>query len=270
MNIAKEYPLVVQQIHKEFDIAGEQLLAESLAIIEKAEKVDENKAYRLDGVGFSNNPLIKKVKEIEEEIRTPKQIAETVLKYKNNFPAYKYISKSDVEKICKKYNLVHGNTEQYIGFVPEKNLMEIETFKNLNRIRNEKRFYINEIYFSYRTVEPLQCKHIEDFLKVNNSCVIADSIEHVNRFLSRDMHNGYANVSLTINKHTELPIFDICAPKKDMISNDKYAKLKGLFGTTFKYIPDPVVLYPVEYGYIIVTAWGDEASDPLVTNEQMN
>jgi len=39
-------------------------------------------------------------------------------------------------------------------------------------------------------------------------------------------------------------------------------------------IPDPVVLKPVYYGgqkhYLIVTAWGLEASDELVVNEKMN
>lgn len=37
-----------------------------------------------------------------------------------------------------------------------------------------------------------------------------------------------------------------------------------------KEIPDPVVLYPVREGYLIVTAWGDEASDPDVVNEVNN
>jgi len=35
-------------------------------------------------------------------------------------------------------------------------------------------------------------------------------------------------------------------------------------------IPDPVVLQPVKGGYLILTAWGDEASDPLVMNEINN
>ena len=37
-----------------------------------------------------------------------------------------------------------------------------------------------------------------------------------------------------------------------------------------KHIPDPVVLQPVKGGYLIITAWGDEASDPLVINPLMN
>ncbi len=31
-------------------------------------------------------------------------------------------------------------------------------------------------------------------------------------------------------------------------------------------VPDPVILQPVKGGYLIVTAWGDEASDPDIIN----
>ena len=41
-----------------------------------------------------------------------------------------------------------------------------------------------------------------------------------------------------------------------------------------KEVPDPVVLAPINFNntnlYCIVTAWGDEASDPLVVNESNN
>ncbi|MBK8366268.1 MAG: hypothetical protein IPL10_02335 [Bacteroidetes bacterium] len=37
-----------------------------------------------------------------------------------------------------------------------------------------------------------------------------------------------------------------------------------------KVIPDPVVLQPVHYGFLIVTAWGDEASDDIVVNPKNN
>ena len=62
----------------------------------------------------------------------------------------------------------------------------------------------------------------------------------------------------------------IAAPLKDM-KKEGY-KLKGRIFT--KEIPDPVVLAPIKYEnvglYCIVTAWGDEASDPIVVNETSN
>lgn len=35
-------------------------------------------------------------------------------------------------------------------------------------------------------------------------------------------------------------------------------------------VPDPVVLQPVKGGFLIVCAWGEEASDEIVVNEKMN
>lgn len=62
----------------------------------------------------------------------------------------------------------------------------------------------------------------------------------------------------------------ICAPVKDMdmtkISLEDEYKMKKVY----KDIPDPVVLQPVKGGYLILTAWGDEASDPIVVNEINN
>lgn len=60
----------------------------------------------------------------------------------------------------------------------------------------------------------------------------------------------------------------ICAPIK-------YMDIKGLeltegYKLEKKFIPDPVVLQPVKGGYLILTAWGDEASDPLVVNQNFN
>jgi ABC-type molybdate transport system permease subunit len=39
---------------------------------------------------------------------------------------------------------------------------------------------------------------------------------------------------------------------------------------TKKFIPDPVVLQPVRGGFLLVTVWGDEASDELVVNNKFN
>lgn len=271
MNTQKEYPLVVQQIHSEFNNAGERLLAESLAIIGNAEKIDTEKAHRLNNVGFGNNPLISKAKKIEELTRTPAQMAELVLKYRDTFPMYKFISNGDIDKICKKYNLVKGSVEQYTGFVPEKNLKEIEKFKQIH-CSNVMRFHINKISFQHRFIQKAECNQIEDYIKSKNGDFLGQSIGHVKNFLSREIAKGgqYRTVDCDITDYVSLSVFDICAPKKEMISNDKFRTLKGLFNVTFTYVPDPVVLFPVTHGAIIVTAWGDEASDELVVNQQLN
>ena len=61
--------------------------------------------------------------------------------------------------------------------------------------------------------------------------------------------------------------FLICAPLDDMKlkKNERINRYR-----TIERIPAPVVLKEVEGGYLMVTAWGDEASDELVINQKMN
>ena len=60
--------------------------------------------------------------------------------------------------------------------------------------------------------------------------------------------------------------FNICAPLKDM----EIPQGKEVRGYKIQNIPDPVVLQPVKGGYLIVCAWGDEASDEIVVNQINN
>ena len=268
------YPAVVQAIHNEFNLAGEKLLQESLAIIEAAEKIDNEKATRLKSVGFSNNPLVKKAEKVKTSILSPIETAEIVLKYKRQFPLNKFITSKDAQFICNKYKLILGNSEQYKGFVPEKNLLEIENFKNNNRLK--KRFRVTKLRVralfdgALNTFFNAKCRAAQSFLRDNNYTFICDNEDDIKIQIIRakDKIKSDAWFRLENLETIELSIFDICAPKKDMISNSLFEKMIPSF--EMEIIPDPVVLYPVEHGYIIVTAWGDEASDPLVVNELNN
>lgn len=58
----------------------------------------------------------------------------------------------------------------------------------------------------------------------------------------------------------------ICAPAKDIDINSKTFESSKLLSR----IQDPVVLMPVNGGFLIVTAWGDESCDPLIFNGVKN
>ena len=58
----------------------------------------------------------------------------------------------------------------------------------------------------------------------------------------------------------------IAAQEEDFDTRGMYVKGHKLEMS----IPDPIVLQPVKGGYLIVTAWGDEASDAAVVNEIKN
>jgi hypothetical protein len=52
--------------------------------------------------------------------------------------------------------------------------------------------------------------------------------------------------------------FHICAPQTDFVRSPRQRVVDGML------VYDPIVLKPVVGGYLIVTAWGPEAEDPLV------
>lgn len=263
------YPAVVQAIHNEFNLAGEKLLQESLGIIQNAEKVDIHKASRLNSVGFVNNPLITKQKHIEEITKTPKQWAEIVMKYKKEFPQNKFITDFDIAKICDKYKLVHGDIEQYKGFVPEKNLTEIENFLKNKGLK--KKFIVTKVNFPYPNSQSDGIRRVKDYLKKVNHTILAENEDSGTSFLRKEIGGQTSNGVVTLSaEYIEKTAFTICAPKADMESVSWVSKLLPN-GIVFTHVnPDPIVLYPVEHGAIIVTAWGDEASDPLVINELNN
>jgi len=61
--------------------------------------------------------------------------------------------------------------------------------------------------------------------------------------------------------------FSICAPMKDFNTKGMDIRDRKLIARP---VPDPVVLFPVNGGYLIVTAWGKESKDNQITHSKNN
>lgn len=266
MKQTKNYPKVVEQIHNEFYSAGEELLKEALLVINNNETLID-KAERLENIGFKNSLEVKKA----SVIRLPKVVADLVQYYQQKYPFNKFITEDQVKKICNKYKLVCAPIENYKGFVPENKLNQIENF-GLDASDNE--VDLIEITKAWNTGVKFG-----DFLNRNRGA------NHIHRELGLKLipsnhpalywqrgglfsvthgsiDTGYVEKYKVYNRTKMV----ICAPKKDMELNG--LERVGLFflsGITVT-APDPVVLQPVKGGYLIVAAWGDEASDEIVVN----
>lgn len=77
----------------------------------------------------------------------------------------------------------------------------------------------------------------------------------------------------TVDFYNSIDQLRICAPIKDMHLNSNQTIEKGWKIKNIE-IPDPIVLVRKDFndikGYFIITAWGDEASDPDVINQNNN
>lgn len=225
----------IEEIHGNFYSASDKLLKDAQEII-NGTHIDEE-ALMLASLGFNSMPKVQQARHAQYRLVSSQVIADTVLHYQTTYPKYKFITEDIVDDICKKYNLVFGGVERYKGEVPSKNVKEILAFDKsmiLESDRTDKR----------RTKEP----------RFNSG-------RH-NAFLHHldDMDLIYWR------QENEGDGFMICAPLNDMVINRGEEVINNRI--VMKEIPDPVLLYPVRGGYLVISAWGDEAAD--VVNEKMN
>lgn len=266
--IENNYPAIVKQIHHEFEVAGEQLLVESLKILSNITTDDFEKAKELWQYGFKSNPYAKEYIKVSSEIKLSSEIAKIILFYQQKYPLYKFIREDDVIKICDKYNLQWVGIEKFKGFVPTKNLNYIKQFTD-KFPQDARRIEIKSISVEFPWFFSSKYWKIYKLLNRYNNQIIFHNDVSYGVALSRIV-DDYSFVKSVQTE--ELSPLTICAPEKDIVKKTIKDRLINFLGMRFRFmtpkifVPDPVVLYPVKDGYLIVTAWGDEASDPIVVN----
>ncbi len=263
-----KYPQVVQDIHNEFFTAGENILAEANSLLSELEKKDVAKGKRLAALGFGKTREAVAAIETENKLATTKEIAELVLYYQINYPDNKFITEDQVRQICEKYGLVRGETSAYKGFVPENKLELIESFRLK---KNDIPFLVvkdrNGEIIDYLSESDCDSKLISymhsggsGYIYVTSTFGTAPGYDFKTPKYELYKHLEY------VKAVRETPSLKICAPLKDM----EVSSRQKVVGYKIQDIPDPVVLQPVKGGYLIICAWGDEASDEIVVNQKMN
>lgn len=273
------YPIEVVEIHNEFNSAADKLLEEANNIINEAKTKDINKVNRLEALGFKQANQVTELKPLQQKAELSEEQIKLLSYYRITYPFNKFITEEQVKNICYKYNLVCGDVGRFRGFVPEKNLKQIENFKlkerELNTLicleKNGKIFYLeNTAIFKKGDYSHLYNNKLPyDYF--TNSAFQSNILENKNRFYSNDQNNIFGlkyrgNIEFIIENNN----LKICAPIKDMDMSNMTIENGYKMKEAIKHIPDPVVLQPVKGGYLIITAWGDEASDPIVVNEINN
>jgi len=268
----KKYPAIVEQIHHEFNSAGELLLQEANKVLSSCAEKNIDKGLRLQKLGFVNTQEAINVKEIEQIKKTAAANADLVRHYSIRYPNYKFITDEMVDRICKKYRLVNAPVDRFKGFVPSDKLTQIEDAKIDTSDFKVPEIIIKQAWHGIARnslfIKSLGASNIHKYLGLERI-----PIDHPKLKKSGNTpYSVYENGENAYIEKYELFEFkmSICAPAKDF-------NLKGLkkFGFNFLaskivHCPDPVVLYPVKGGQLILAAWGDEASDELVVNQKFN
>jgi len=235
----------VAEIHATFYSEVDRLLAEAnVQEVIKIQNVElERKCKAMLDLGFTNHPhvleynkLIRDREIINKRNEEKKTLIACIKYFQQKYPNYKFITMDGITRIAKQYNLVEGPITKFVGEIPNKNLQHMLDFKidNVDKALERSRPSRNNVYVT----------------------------------------SGYddGNIAPWI----------IVAPQKDF-NMDRSELVNGRIMDTRPVPLDPVVIQPVRFSYtrpgyntqyliggLIVTAWGDEASDPDVVNEKMN
>lgn len=254
------YPKIVHEIHNEFLTAGDKILEQAKNVLNESAKKIIEKGHRLSAIGFKSVPEVMQA----VGIFVTDKIAKLVEYYLVNYPNNKFITEEQVRDICIKYNLFCGDILLFKGFVPDKNLTQIEEFKlkdcdkNIVELRNT---CVTEVSLGWYNDNELPK---QEYIIAGGVLPAITTIQE--EILAKAISLGVKRDLVYIQRQRRGSALQICAPLKDM-------ETKGMDISNYKiseHYPDPVVLHPVNGGYLIVTAWGDEASDELVVNQTNN
>lgn len=269
VNTTRSTNQLIEEIHETFFTEVDRLLASAKQSnsleTDKQGLIDKHK--RLMQLGFTNS---KEVKEAQKEIiRLEKLKAENAKKqdlieainyFSVKYPTYKFITQDSVLKICKKYGLVYGEISRYLGEVPEKNLKHIENFK----VQPDDECYVREEWYNggYTSKRLVDREYYKKSTKAKSKPNSEEELYM--RMRANDYHYEKVNMQCPL---------EIAAPQKDFDMDGMEIKDFKLTSKPVQ-VPDPVVLKPVIFNqekyYLIITAWGQEASDEIVVNQLNN
>lgn len=249
---------IIQEIHETFYSEVDRLLvyANQFNSLDTDKQDLVSKCNRLKELGFAKTQEviegekeIRRIEDLKKENIEKEDLIEAINYFSNKYPIYKFITEDSVKKICEKHGLVYGDVKDYKGTVPDKNLKQIEDFKISE---DDMCYFYQEIYnlIGYS----LSARYID---KKELECLSVNFVE-------------FDNEKLITRKLGKCSL-EIAAPQTDFDMSGKIVETRKIINAP---IPDPIVLQPVFFNgkkhYLVVTAWGIEASDESIVNERMN
>lgn len=263
-----------KEVHKELEL-------ESMFLNKKHDISSfKEKGTFLSKIGFENSIATRIYNGVTDA-------QDLINEYKVSYPNYKFILQPQLERVLEKYNLYQRDCKYFMGDIPEKNIKDIQNFKvNYEdfpkNLRNTFKDTIEKVYSLLNSVKRNNpnfpalsyLKSIEYVVNVTTKLAYKAKNHESNKItidIVMDCLNGINTTNLAV---TYSPL-TICAVEslfnqdawkegKQRIIGKKEIEAKSQVDL------DPIVLFEVEGGYLIVTAWGDEANDELIFNESLN
>ncbi len=223
----------VAAIHSDFRNA---LNASSFKVDDIPKNEEEIKTLnRLERLNLTSSETFKKLSKkvgIYDKERKENEFIKEVRAIETRYPEYRLIGLKKVFELCEKYNLYVGMIYDYIGTIPNKNILEYE--KHIKTV-----------------VRGQQLRNINELFTENDCCY--DTNSYIIAAPRKDFDSNLTEIGHSLQY--------INKPKFSLQFNMEMPNL----------MPDPIIMFPLKIDGVcllqIVTAWGDEAEDDSVSNE---
>jgi hypothetical protein len=288
-NYSKTDEEIILEIHNEFDTAQDRLLDQADKLLSElnipTETSIEQKAAKLKALGFVNSEsvlqadkLIQKRTEIQNVIVDTKEQAELIKYHKHTYPFQKFLTESELDRICQKYGLIYAPVRNYSKDVPDKNINEIS---NADALKLED--IVRTLYY-YKAISSNikeDCpKIIKDHLLSGVLLPNKESCENmwyyvqypIRKLYDIELKNvlKYYTQDYSIVVENKEGLF-IAAPKSHFNLDGLTQKNKfSYLNVTIREIKDPIVFRYVRGGIQVLSKWGLEAQDESLINEKLN
>jgi hypothetical protein len=175
---------------------------------------------------------------------TATAIAQLYEAYDSLYPTHMFISFKGVYELMKRYDLKFGTTQTYIGNIPEDRIDSMDKFKSLTLL-NRATWY--PLHDATTDMKDLANEHngygnIRPYVQDTYGLIKNKWNETIPQF-------AMENARCKEHSHWAATPYYILAPASKF---EGEANEQGNYGNDSA---DPIVLAPVEGGYIIVTAW---------------
>ena len=214
----------------------------------------KKKAEFLKGLKFTNSIATKLYEALSQNGNL--HLAERYDKY---YGQYKFILRPQLERVCEKYNLYVRAPEFFMGDIPSENIEDMKRFKIL----------VEDI--------PFEKLFNQQNYRGNLKSWFSDKFQDV---IENNSFNTYFNEESKIalenfHKCRLAGLIKVAAIKElfnDKAFNNSNARIEGVNELNPKHQVDldPIILCETKHGYLIITAWGDEANHELVINPSNN
>lgn len=234
----------VAEVHEMFTSAAENTLKKAQAILDAAQPVHDL-ADQLENLGFTKLPSVQQAAEqarLKEDANF--QLA-LINRYRQWYPQNSFVTEEQVEQICRRYGLVMGEASSFIGDMPEKNQRELVAFKCLPE---DKQYRVGWSLYSPNGYPSSYKQWLEEQKRLE--------VEYpqigipTTMGLMQATHSQQSDTK-PINTFNVVAKLDQFKMERNTIVQSDYRLVDA----------DPIVLFPVLGGYLVVTAWGDESKD---------